>query len=217
MRPEDAEYEDEYVSALDVKNYALCPRITYYMRILHLYEADTEAMKYGREYHDEAVTAQLVPLLKAVKVLRGLELLSDRLRVTGKVDYVFVTRQGEYVPVEVKWSEPAPKGQVRRNHKLQLATYALLIEEVFNTTVKRAAVYYARARQTLVLHVTQSLKLEAKKAIRKIYEMISNEEEPKVKASGRICENCGYRRYCLKPQQRVVRQPLPKPGYSLTA
>ncbi|MCX8205536.1 MAG: CRISPR-associated protein Cas4 [Candidatus Nezhaarchaeota archaeon] len=209
--------EEEYISALDVKNYALCPRIAYFMRVLHVYEVDTEAMQYGREYHDEAIVAQLIPMLKAVKVLRRLELASERLRVTGRVDYVFVTRHGEYIPAEVKWAEPTSKGQVRRNHKLQLATYALLIEEAFNTTVKRIVVHYARARRTLVVHLTQGLKRETKDIIRKIYEMISSEEEPKVRVKRDVCEGCGYRQYCLRHQPRAMKlPPLPGPGYSLT-
>ncbi|MEM1547002.1 MAG: CRISPR-associated protein Cas4, partial [Candidatus Methanomethylicia archaeon] len=131
----------KYITVVDVKNYSLCPMIAYYNNVLHIYERVTETMELGKEIHDEGFLSHLIPKLKAVKVLRNIELTSGRLGLTGKVDYVFVTRFNEYVPADAKWSDPE-FGGAQRHHKAQLAAYSILIEEVYRTVVKRAVIYY---------------------------------------------------------------------------
>jgi len=188
--------EEFYITAVEVKHYAYCPKIVYFTHVLHLEEPVTDAMKLGGEMHDEALITPLLRLLKVEKLLRGVELVSERLRLSGKVDYLAITKFGEYVPIEVKWAEPTPKGRPKKNHRLQLAAYALLIEENFKTVVKRFAIYYARAHRAIISPIDSSLKREAHRAIKNIHEIIVNEEEPKVRVPKSRCENCGYRRFC---------------------
>ncbi|RLF14408.1 MAG: CRISPR-associated protein Cas4 [Thermoprotei archaeon] len=191
--------EDEYVTAVEVKHYAYCPRIVYFTHVLHLHERLTEAMEAGREAHDESMIAPLIPKLKASKVLKVPELASEGLRLKGKPDYIIVTKHGEYIPIEVKWAEPTKEGGVKRDHKLQLAAYALLIEDAFKVTVKRAAVHYTRANKLYIIPITPDLKREARNTIQDIHRIILSEEPPAPTRDLRKCENCGFKQYCMPP------------------
>jgi CRISPR-associated exonuclease Cas4 len=152
-------------------------------------------MEFGKEKHDKSVIAPLLASLRVKKVFENVEMESRRLRVRGKVDYVLITKFNEYVPAEIKWAEAFKS--IKRDHALQIATYALLIEENFNTVVKRGAVYYLRSRNIHVLSISNDLKKEAKSIIERINEIIDNEVEPEVKVVKRRCMNCGFRNYCL--------------------
>jgi CRISPR-associated exonuclease Cas4 len=187
--------EVPFITVVDVRDYAYCPRVVYFTRVLHLRERVTEAMEYGREEHEEPPLAPLVPRLKPAKIIRGVELTSRRLRLTGKVDMIVVTKHGEYVPVEVKWSEPRA-GRPRRQHRAQLAAYALLIEDEFSTTVKRAIIYYSRAGKLMEVALTDHDKRQVKEFVDRIYEVIRSEEVPEVRQDEKQCRDCGYRMYC---------------------
>ena len=196
MEPSEAEREI-FITVVEVKHYAYCPKIIWFTHVLHLEEPLTEAMRFGSEVHEESFITPLARSLRAKKILRNVGLESRRLRLRGKIDYVLITRFGEYVPVEVKWSEPARGGRPRRDHKLQLAAYALLLEEETGRPVKMAAVYYSRARRTVVFPLTDHDKEEARRAIKRVHEIIESGEEPDVRAPKSKCINCGFRRYCI--------------------
>jgi len=187
--------EEEFLAPTDVKRFAYCPRIIYISKVLHLEERTTDYMEFGKEKHDKSVIAPLLASLRVKKVFENVEMESRRLRVRGKVDYVLITKFNEYVPAEIKWAEAFKS--IKRDHALQIATYALLIEENFNTVVKRGAVYYLRSRNIHVLSISNDLKKEAKSIIERINEIIDNEVEPEVKVVKRRCMNCGFRNYCL--------------------
>jgi len=187
--------EDDFLTPTDVKRFAYCPKIIYVSRVLHLEERTTDYMEFGREKHDKSIIAPLIASLKASRVLEDVEMESQRLKMRGKIDYIIVTKFNEYVPAEIKWAE-APQS-VKRDHALQMATYSLLIEENFNTVVKRGAVYYLRSKNIRVLSITDDLKKEVMSIIKKMSEIIDNEVEPEVKVIKSKCMNCGFRNYCL--------------------
>lgn len=187
--------DDGYLTTVEVKRYAYCPRIVFITHVLHLEEAKTEAMQLGVEEHDASIVAPIVSRLKATKVLRNVTLVSERLGLVGRLDFLLLTRFGEYVPVEVKWSE-AEGGWVKWDHKLQLTAYALLVEESFRTTVKRCFAYYLRDRRVMEVTLNDGLKRLTVKTISSIHEMIEKEVDPGVKVPVSKCRNCGYKAYC---------------------
>jgi len=192
-----------YITVMDVKNHALCPRITYLTHVLHLKERVTEAMEYGREVHSGAPIAPIIPRLKPARVLRNVELRDDELRLSGRVDTLVITRTNEYVPVEVKWSDPDPSGGAQRHHKVQMAAYALLINKNYNTTVKRAVIYYMRANRVVEVPITQRDIKHVQGLITQIRRIISDEREPSVRESPAKCINCGYISYCQAKRPRA--------------
>jgi len=194
-RSTSSEEEPGYITVVDVRDYAYCPNIVYFTKVLHIKERVTEAMEYGKEQHEKPSLAPIMPRLKPAKIMEAVELRSNKLKLVGKVDYVILTRHGEYIPVEVKWSDPEVRGGPKRHHKIQLAAYALLLEEHFKTTVKRALIYYSRAHRLIELPLSNADKREAKEILGKIRKLIKNESFPEVRRKG-YCDACGYRVLC---------------------
>lgn len=153
-------------------------------------------MEYGGELHKESYILPLAAMLKPSSIVKEPDLVSRELRLSGKPDYIFVSKFDEYIPVEVKWAEERPRGVAKRDHKLQMAAYALLVEDRYGTVVKRGYIYYVRSGKIVKVHVDSSLKLEVKKVIKRIYDIIRGEEEPRVKVGKSKCKNCGWRGYC---------------------
>lgn len=187
--------EDEDITVVEVKRYAYCPRIVFITHVLHLEETITEAMEVGREEHDEAAIAPLIARLKSLKVLRSISLRSDQLRVAGKIDYTIITKNNEYIPIEIKWSS-LDKERAKWDHKLQVVTYALLIDENFKTSVKRGYIYYLKDKRVIELIIDDGLKNLVRKIITNIHQMIVDERDPGVTVPFTKCVNCGYRVYC---------------------
>ncbi|MGQ9461366.1 MAG: CRISPR-associated protein Cas4 [Candidatus Bathyarchaeaceae archaeon] len=189
--------EEDFLAPTDVKRFAYCPKIIYISKVLHLEERTTEYMEFGREKHDKAIIAPLLASLKVKKVLEDVEMMSHVLRMKGKVDYVLITKFDEHIPVEIKWAESFQS--VKRDHMLQITSYALLIEENFNTVVKRGVAYYLRSKNIKVFQISNDLKRETRCIIEKMDEIIDKELEPEVRINKGRCKNCGFRSYCSVP------------------
>jgi CRISPR-associated exonuclease Cas4 len=188
--------EQEYITAADIKRYAWCPRIIYFTHVLHLEERVTEAMEEGKEEHDDALIVPIVAQLRSKGVIKDLNLASDTLRLTGKPDFILETRFGELIPVEVKAASLDASSKVKKDHMMQLACYALLIEDNFKKIVKRGAVYYLRDRRVAYVAIDNYLKRETRKVIEEVYKIIEKEEMPRIRQRMSKCKNCGYYRYC---------------------
>ncbi|MGC9069030.1 MAG: CRISPR-associated protein Cas4 [Thermoprotei archaeon] len=184
----------KYISPTDVKEYAFCPRLVYYKNVLHIYERMTEAMELGKEIHKEEPITHLIPLFKVMKILKDVELTSKQLKLTGKIDYILVTKFNEYIPVDMKYADLHHQN-AQKHHKMQLVAYSLLIEEAYKTTVKRAVIYYGRARKTITILITDALKKQTKEIIKNIYQMLETNKEPVVLYEPK-CKSCNYLKYC---------------------
>ena len=187
--------EQGFFTVVDLKRYAYCPRIIFITSVLHLEERESEAMEMGAEKHDASFITPLLVKLRASRVLRGLELESVKLCLAGKLDYLVVTENQELVPIEVKWSDSIG-GKAKWDHRVQLAAYALLIEEVLGFTVKRGYVYYLRDRRLAEVLLDEGIRRIVKRILKSMHEMVLEERDPGVKAPLSRCINCGYRPYC---------------------
>ncbi len=187
--------EKGFFTVVDIKRYAYCPRIVFITSVLHLEERQSEAMEMGAEEHDTSFITPLLSKLRASRVLRGLELESERLGLTGKLDYLVVTRNRELVPIEVKWSESLG-GKAKWDHKVQLAAYALLVEENLGSVVKRGYVYYLRERRLVEVLIDDDIKSVVRRILNDMHEMVLEERDPGVRAPLSKCLNCGYLLYC---------------------
>jgi CRISPR-associated protein Cas4 len=178
-------------TATDVKNHVYCPAITYMTHVLGLRETETEYMMYGSEVEREGIISSVIPLINAVKVIRGMPLQNGELR--GVVDYVLVTRFGDYVPLDVKWSEPSrPKAA----HVIQLTAYAMLLESA-GYPVKMGILYYVERKGSHMFRIliTGELRRRLRNVIMDMKHVISGGIN-EAKVDERKCPNCNYRAMC---------------------
>jgi len=187
--------EEGFISSTHIKNYAYCPKIIYFENILHLHERKTESMEYGKEVHDEAIIASLIPKFKALKVFKEVYLKSAELKFVAKVDYIILTKFNEYIPVEVKWLSHE-LGKIKFNHKIQLISISILIDKCYHTVVKRGVFYYIQERKMYMLPILETDKIRVMKMIGKVWEIIESEKDPNVEQPLAKCKSCGYKIHC---------------------
>ncbi len=190
--------EEGFITVTDIKHYAYCEAIVYITHVLGIAEHATEYMEYGREIERDKSLGPIIAKFKVTEVLKKPQLISRELMLSGSPDYILRTKSGELIPVEIKWSEPGKHGRGKRDHVIQLAAYALLIEKSFENgrySIKRGVLYYLRPEGRLVVvNIDYELKAEVLKALKVIKDVVDGRREPRI--SRNKCPSCNYRNYC---------------------
>jgi CRISPR-associated exonuclease Cas4 len=119
-------------------------------------------------------------------------LFSERYRLTGKPDYL-VEESRVLIPVEVKPNRTAPAP--RESDVMQLAAYALLVEERF---AGKRAPYGLLKHRAAVFRIEMTAQLRAA-LLARVVEMRADygaREVSRSHAEPRRCRACGYRAKC---------------------
>ena len=180
----------------DLKQYAYCPRIVYYQHVMPVDREPTYKMTYGKETHAALEALERRRKLRAYGLDAGermfhLWLSSPRLGLSGKLDLLIRTERGFY-PVDFKFTE----GRPRRNHFLQLAAYALLVEEQYGIPVERGFLYLIPSKDVIEVEITDTIKQEVLETIQRIREMVRQEALPPPTSVRARCTDCEYQNYC---------------------
>jgi CRISPR-associated exonuclease Cas4 len=184
------------VTATDLKQWAYCPRIPFYRYVLPVRPAPTYKMQRGKDIQAavEALERRrgFRPYGKRDGERRfGLWLHSERLGISGKLDLLILTADACY-PVDFKDTEGGP----RRNHRLQLAAYALLAEEAFERPAPDGFIYLVPEKRVVGLELSEADREEVRVAIREMRRMIQREELPAPTTVRARCAACEFRNYC---------------------
>ncbi len=195
---------EDFISVTDIKQYIYCPRIVYFDRVLHATPIFGSQQEDSKELHEDYVNKELrrkdaiyySPEFIGVEKLLFTSLSSSVLGLQGNVDCVIKTANGEYAPVEYK-NMNSDKGRVCMQHKYQLVGYALLIEDNFNTIVKRAFVDYIPEGLILQFEITPTMKIFVKRVLGHIRRIIKDEELPSIRVAKHKCAGgCGHKQIC---------------------
>ncbi len=119
-------------------------------------------------------------------------MVSGKLGMSGSVDKLI--RAGEEViPCMIKTGK-CPEYSVWKSDRIQLAAYAMLIEEEFGTTVKRGFVEYIRTaefRESQIRRRDKALALQILKRVKRIKGGVFPE-----KGENAPCDNCVFEEMC---------------------
>jgi CRISPR-associated exonuclease Cas4 len=118
-------------------------------------------------------------------------LQSHKLGLSGKLDLLIISPQG-YFPVDFKYT----RGRPHRNHLYQLAGYAMLVEEAFQTQVTIGFIYLAQAQKAVAAHLTPQLKQQTLARLQEIRTMIREGILPPPTPVRGRCLECEFRNYC---------------------
>ena len=195
---------EDFVSVTDIKHYIYCPRLIYFDRVLHATPVFGSQQEDSKELHEDYVRKELrrkdavfysSDFVGAEKLL-FVSLSSSVLGLQGNVDCIIKTAKGEFVPVEYK-NMGSDKGKVCMDHKYQLVGYALLVEENFDTVVRRGFVNYLPEALVLEFEITLSMKSYVKRVLGHIKRIIKDEELPPIRVSKHKCMGgCGHKQTC---------------------
>jgi CRISPR-associated exonuclease Cas4 len=180
----------------DLKQYEYCPRIVFYNTVMPVERKTTVKMERGRDEEFRLDALEKRRTLKRYDLATGVRrfhvwLESKRLGLSGKLDLLIISSQG-YFPVDFKYS----RGRPHRNHLFQLAGYALLVEEAFETHVDTGFVYLLPIQEVVTVSLTEALKQEALSRLTTMRTMIDEQLLPPATEVRSRCEDCEFRNYC---------------------
>ncbi len=180
----------------DLKQWVYCPRILYYELCLPDVRPTTYKMEAGAAAGQAEEGREERRSLRAYGVAAGdrefaVYVRSDRLGLRGEIDLVITTLDGEVIPVDYKLSE-----MTGPHVKLQVAAYALLLEEIRQCQVQRGFVYLIPERRAEAVPIGPGLRAKTQAALTEMQAMLKSEKMPPPADSLRKCTACEFRRFC---------------------
>lgn len=179
----------------DLKQYLYCPRVLFYHACLPRVRPTTYKMEAGIEAHATAQELERRRTLRAYGLERGerhfgVGLVSERLGMRGEVDLVIET-ETEMVPVDYKLST-----KIGEHFQLQLAAYAVMLEDAWGGPVRRGFFYLIPLRRAKEMRITAARRAKLDEALGVMNAMLLKEQMPPPTRHRRKCVACEFRRFC---------------------
>jgi len=182
----------------DLKQWDYCPRVVFFAYVMPGLRPLTFKMEAGAAAHEREEKRQrrrnlgkLYGLPQAER-LEDVQLQSERLGLSARIDLVL--REGDRAwPVDFKLSR---RTGIATHFKLQLAAYALILEDVWGVRVEEGFLYSIPQRRAERIRFTPQLRKKVQRVIQDIRESIEAERMPPPTSKRGRCVNCEFRRFC---------------------
>lgn len=139
--------------------------------------------------HGEDLWNKLSPKIKS-----EYKISSETLGISGKIDRVEIY-EGSLIPVELKSGLP-PKEGAWESHKVQLAAYALLLEDNFQTNIPEGIVQYIDSGKRVSVFINPFLKDQVKELASSVKALLFSKEPPSIAENRNKCSSCSLREKC---------------------
>ena len=171
-----------------LQHLAFCPR---QWALIHLEQAWSEnrLTAEGRLLHERADLPG-ESRRHELRVVRGLALVSVRLRLTGRADVVEF--RPEPFPVEYKRGKRKPSDC----DLVQLCAQALCLEEMLGKAVPHGAIFYGEPRRRFDVALTPELRGRTEELIATMHSLYVARETPPAQP-GPHCRSCSLEHLCL--------------------
>lgn len=186
----------------DLKQWTYCPRVLYYRYCLPEVRPITDLITAGIASHRDEGAREERRSLRNYGLSEGertfdVGLRSAALGLRGRLDLAIAVPNrlepgAEALVVEYKDSEK-PAGP---HFKLQLAAYALLLEEAWKLPVRRGMIYSIPLRTVEIIPITPALRQKVRQTVAAMQAAVAGEHMPDAPASRRPCVSCEFRRFC---------------------
>ena len=195
------EYQDTWrLRVVDLKQYEYCPRVVYYDYCLGGMRPTTYKMEAGIAAQERVNGLEERRSLRAYGIKMGerhyhVNVVSEKLGCSGQVDMVIETNDDNrprLIPVDFKLSRREPG----RHFKLQLACYAMMLEDDWGKPVEEGAIYLIPTKQVVKVPITTRLRNEAIRQLLEIRHMVVSQQVPPPTPQRSRCVNCEFRRFC---------------------
>ena len=138
------------------------------------------------------------------KIHSEFKIKSEKLELSGIIDQLEIYEQG-YVPIELKTGS-APKEDAWPNHKIQLAAYAMLLEEKYSTEIKEGFVHYLDINERRHIPINIFLKDEINQLKQKVKSLLESKTLPDFCSNQNKCNACGLKETCHSEKKLKNRQ-----------
>ena len=179
----------------DFKQWVYCPRVLYYLYCLPDVRPVTFKMQAGTEAGQRTEDLEERRSLRAYGLSAGereynVRLSSAQLGLRGTADMV-IDAAPEVIPVDFKDSD-----KLGPHFVLQLAAYALLLEEARGCQVQRGFLYLIPLRRAEEVRIDRRLRAKFANALAQMMKMLNTETMPEPTSQRNKCVVCEFRRFC---------------------
>ena len=194
---------DEYLAISGIQHFCFCRR---QWALIYLEEQWAENLRTaeGRLEHERCHDASLREKRGDLLTVRGMRVVSHRLRLSGVCDVVefradpegvpLQGQEGLWLPMPVEYKHGAPKENDA--DRLQLCAQAMALEEMLVCTVPKGGLYYAETRRRQMVELTPELRQKTQEMAHEMNGYFSRGYTPKVKP-GKHCNACSLKEVCL--------------------
>jgi len=179
----------------DLKQYMYCPRILFYQTCLPDVRPTTYKMQDGVEAHaDERQRARRRSTrwygLPDGERRFDVWVQSSTLGLSGQIDEVVQT-PSEIIPVDYKMAQ-----RIGQHYKIQLAAYAMMLEEAYQTQVRRGIIYLIPTRKANEVPISRTLRQQVQSTVETMRAIAEHETMPDPTEWRQRCTDCEFRRFC---------------------
>jgi len=194
----------ELVPARMLNEYAYCPRLFFLEWVDQLWanSADTAEGDWQHRRVDAGGGAAPLPEEGVLKQARSLELASERLGITAKLDLVEAA-EGGVVPVDTKKGHPGRDGGAWEADAIQVCAQVLLLRE-HGYTAERGEIFYADTRQRVPVEITESLVARTLQIVEEARAVATRLAPPPPLQSSPKCGRCSLAGICLPDEVNVL-------------
>jgi CRISPR-associated exonuclease Cas4 len=174
----------DLIPVTDLKQWAYCPRVVYYHRVMPAPPRPTYKMKEGLAAQD------LIENLETRRTLREYDLDSARRRFGLWLENMEAKDEIAVVDFKLTSGEPG------QNHRLQLAGYSLLAEAALGVPARRVFLYRIPDNRIFPEPVTEQLRRAVKTAVADIRRTGDTQFCPEPTEVRGRCVECEFANYC---------------------
>jgi CRISPR-associated protein Cas1 len=194
----------DLVPARMLNEYAYCPRLFFLEWVDSLWASNADVAEGDRRHRRVDAGGGAVPLPDHgdVRVARSVELASERLGITAKLDVVEGVGGG-VVPVDVKKGRPAADGTPWEADAIQVCAQVLLLREQ-GYSCERGEIFYAQTRQRVLVEPTPELVARTQRIVREAREAAARLAPPPPLQSSPKCPRCSLVGICLPDETNLL-------------
>ncbi len=179
----------------DLKQFIYCPRIFYYHACLPSIRPVTYKMERGIQAHESERVKAARRSLDMYDLPLGerhfdVPVYSPRLGLSGQIDEVIAT-ENSLIPVDYKLAR-----QAGDHFKVQLAAYAMMLEDLHAVHVSHGFLYLIAKRKAEKITISAKLRDQVNTALVQMRHIAEKESMPAATIWRQRCADCEFRRFC---------------------
>lgn len=206
LHPDSESPEEPPIRVMAIHALEYCERLFYLEEVEEIREADDRVYA-GRKLHEDRVPK----LDDDSRELRSFDVSSDDLGLFGKVDAARV-RGGRWIAYEHKkgrcrrGKDAAKTPEVWPSDRLQVAAYAMLLEEQTGKPVAQGRVRYHQDNVTVAVPIDDAARADVAAAVQRMRLLRRTSDRPPVTDNEKLCRRCSLRVVCLPEEERLASQ-----------
>jgi CRISP-associated protein Cas1 len=194
----------DMVPARMLNEFAYCPRLFFLEWVDSLWASNADVAEGDRRHRrvDAGGGAAPLPEDGELRAARSVELASDRLGITAKLDLVEGVGGG-VVPVDVKKGHPTADGKPWEADAVQVCAQVMLLRE-HGYACDRGEIFYAQTRQRVPVEITPELMSRTMEIVSEARSAAKRMAPPPPLQSSPKCPRCSLVGICLPDETNLL-------------